>query len=113
MNVKINGMSLLEIELMAWRELPENLRQEAIQQCRELPRELLKEVHDGVRKYGASNWVTRLHPELEFYSFHFYEGMGIRNFLRKKIPDSKLPSGNWDDYYIQAVEHAAELEIGD
>jgi hypothetical protein len=40
--------------------------------------------------------------------YHFTTGMAIRNLLRDKVcRDSKLPSGNWDDYYVQLVEIAA------
>lgn len=36
---------------------------------------------------------------------HHGWGTGIRNFLRHTVClDNELPSGNWDDYYIQLVE---------
>lgn len=38
--------------------------------------------------------------------FHFYWGMSVRNLLRQNgLNDDLLPSGNWDDYYTQCVEH--------
>lgn len=52
--------------------------------------------------------VVRLHkrdPETWWASSHFTWGMQIRNLLRDNVClDNKLPSGNWDDYYIQIVE---------
>jgi hypothetical protein len=40
--------------------------------------------------------------------FHFSTGMAIRNLLRDKVClDDQLPSGNWDDYYVQLIEIAA------
>lgn len=44
------------------------------------------------------NWSSR---------YHFSWGMWMRNQLRNRgIPDSALPSGNWDDYYVPVVELA-------
>lgn len=42
--------------------------------------------------------------------WHFRQGMQIRNLLRNVITDDKLPSGNWDDYYILILEKAAGLK---
>jgi hypothetical protein len=40
--------------------------------------------------------------------YHFSAGMAIRNLLRDKVcQDDQLPSGNWDDYYVQLIEIAA------
>jgi len=42
-----------------------------------------------------------------YISRHFTWGMYIRNLLRKDCClDVDLPSGNWDDVYIQVVEAA-------
>lgn len=38
--------------------------------------------------------------------WHFHQGMTIRNMLRNIISDKELPSGNWDDYYIEVIESA-------
>ena len=41
---------------------------------------------------------------------HHGWGTGIRNLLREKVAlDDALPTGNWDDYYVQAIEAAAGL----
>ena len=48
--------------------------------------------------------------------YHFTTGMGVRNLLRRVLPDNELPlapypngtaHSNWDDYYVQALEAAA------
>ena len=42
--------------------------------------------------------------------YHFWEGMQIRNALRQQgILDRELPTGNWDDYWVMAVEAALPL----
>jgi len=39
--------------------------------------------------------------------YHFSWGMWTRNKLRKYVcSDTKLPTGNWDDYYVPLVELA-------
>jgi hypothetical protein len=44
---------------------------------------------------------------LWFIDHHFYDGMDIRNLLRKnRLFDKKLPSKNWDDYYVLCMECA-------
>jgi hypothetical protein len=43
-------------------------------------------------------------------AYHFGWGMSIRNLLRQNVClDDKLPTGNWDDYYVQCVEYALGL----
>lgn len=42
-----------------------------------------------------------------FIEYHHYDGMAIRNLLRRNgLLDEQLPSGNWDDYYVQVMEVA-------
>jgi len=42
--------------------------------------------------------------------YHFSWGMFIRNKLRDNVcTDDKLPSGNFDDYYVRFVELALGL----
>lgn len=44
-------------------------------------------------------------PETWWAMYHHGWGTSIRNGLRTEVClDDKLPSGNWDDYYIQVVE---------
>lgn len=64
--------------------------------------ELSEETKNCVRKLNASdgkNW---------YFQYHFYAGMTIRNLLREIIPDSKLPTQNWDDYYVECWEAAVK-----
>lgn len=43
--------------------------------------------------------------------FHFTFGMKVRNDLRENVClDTELPSGNWDDYYIELIEMALNLK---
>ncbi len=43
------------------------------------------------------------------YSFHFYEGMWIRNWLRDNgFGETQLQVSNLDDYYIKIVELSLE-----
>lgn len=49
-------------------------------------------------------------PKSWWALYHHGWGTAIRNSLRDKVCfDDKLPSGNWDDYYIQIVEMALDL----
>jgi hypothetical protein len=68
---------------------------------------------DGLLTKDTKEDVARLHkenPDTWWASFHFGWGMRIRNLLRDNVClDDKLPSGNWDDYYIQLVEIACGI----
>jgi hypothetical protein len=69
----------------------------------------------------AVKFLSELHPLVEetrelykedpihwISPYHFSTGMAIRNLLRKEVClDSQLPSGNFDDYYVQLMEVAA------
>ncbi len=49
-------------------------------------------------------------PELWWADKHHGWGTAVRNHLREEVClDTELPSGNWDDYYIQLVELACEI----
>jgi hypothetical protein len=49
-------------------------------------------------------------PELWWADKHHGWGTAVRNHLRDNVClDEELPSGNWDDYYIQLVELACEI----
>lgn len=97
-------------ELVRWNELDPNIRARAIARCRELPLRLLIEVKEAIDEFGVE-WMQKIHGDTPYYSFHFYDGMGVRNFLRATIKDKELPTGNWDDYYVPALECAALLEV--
>ena len=52
--------------------------------------------------------------DMWYVSHHFYWGMAIRNLLRDKVClDDKLPTRNWDDYYIECVEAAVGKDLED
>lgn len=112
--------SLSEFHERMWVLLDPAIRAEAIAV---LARELPTPTKDWVRSRFAEdggNWPSsdetspevRQEIEAEFgfcipSPFHFGAGMGIRNLLRQEVgADSILPSGNWDDFYIAAVERA-------
>ena len=49
-------------------------------------------------------------PETWWALYHHGWGTAIRNFLRNNVcKDDELPSGNWDDYYIQVVELVCDV----
>ncbi len=63
----------------------------------------------------AQEQLKQAYHELPKDSFigmiHFGWGMACRNNLRKHVClDDQLPSKNWDDYYIELLELALELE---
>jgi hypothetical protein len=50
-------------------------------------------------------------PDTWWASVHFSWGMYIRNKLRDNVcTDEKLPTLNWDDYYVILVEKALGLK---
>jgi hypothetical protein len=50
-------------------------------------------------------------PDTWWAEQHFHWGMYIRNRLRDGVcTDEKLPSLNWDDYYVILVEKACGLK---
>lgn len=94
-----------------WDELDPDLRDLAVAHLRaNLPPPLIEEVRAKYICYG-DEWMAHMHehelPEIDGitipYSFHYAKGMGIRNLLRLVIGDEKLPSGNWDDFYVAAL----------
>lgn len=82
-----------------WAELPDDVKTKAVTFLRSQFSEELKEDVRARIKADPIHWIG-----ME----HFGWGMGVRNALRVEgnIKDDLLPSGNWDDYYIKAVEAA-------
>jgi len=84
----------------------------------ELPKDILIKACNFLKNdYLSDETIYRLNQRYEDFSLdqkslwfigcHNYEGMYIRNFLREKgLLDNQLPSGNWDDYYVQCLECA-------
>jgi hypothetical protein len=56
-------------------------------------------------------------PKTWWAIYHHGWGTGMRNYLRDKVClDDQLPSGNWDDYYIQLIEMTCgirEMRLGE
>lgn len=90
-----------KIENERWLELPEDFRTRVTTYLKE---NLSPEFLNGIReafKENPEGWWSRS-------GWHFGQGMSVRNLLRRRgFRDEQLPTGNWDDYYIQAIEDAA------
>jgi hypothetical protein len=77
-------------------EIPEEIKNSAVQALKTVLSDM---VISEIQKAHENDPVTWWAAE------HFSWGMGVRNFLRDNVClDDKLPSGNWDDYYIPIVE---------
>lgn len=85
-----------------WAELPEEVKIKAIAAVRTvmIPEDIWK-IKEAYAKDPSKWWVP----------YHFFWGMWIRNQIRSltEVTDDQLPSGNWDDYYVPAVEAAFGL----
>lgn len=113
---------LCQLEREWWQDLSLQQRKCAVEHLRKvLPDEIAQGVREARVKHG-DEWMDHIFeddsiftkdPELYgFYAFHHAEGMGIRNALRDVIADADLPSGNWDDFYVPALEIAAGVWNG-
>lgn len=92
-----------EVQIKKWKALPEEWRNSVIEMLqKELEPEFLESVRQHYNNYGDEWWARD--------GWHFGQGMALRNLIRTSgFPDDLLPSHNWDDYYIQALEDAAGL----
>jgi len=64
----------------------------------ETPEAVREEIHAKYGMYAPS-------------PFHFGTGMAIRNLLRTHgCRDERLPTGNFDDYYVEALREALQPE---
>jgi len=83
----------------------------------ELPKDILQkavEILNNDFKEGEKKFLVNLYNNTPsetkaqwFIGYHHYDGMAIRNLLRRNgLLDKDLPSGNWDDYYTQCMECA-------
>jgi hypothetical protein len=102
-----------------WAELPQETRDKA------------RRIIVGYYNEQAMRQVRDMHakdPVGWASAIHFGGGMVVRNLLRtgrivnytdksvahdagERIPDDELPSGNWDDYYVPAMEYAAGIRV--
>lgn len=91
-------MNIFDLHTNSLKELPNEIVDSAVQ-CLKIT--LLDETIDEIRSAFMEDKNTW------WVSSHFHWGMNIRNLLRDNVClDDKLPSGNWDDYYVPLVELA-------
>lgn len=92
-------------EALAWSRLDPSLRERAVKHLRRvLPPAWADAIRAAIEEHGAE-WTSKIGDD-PLYVFHFSHGMAIRNMLREAVGDADLPSGNWDDYYVPALEEA-------
>lgn len=93
-----------EVLQVAWKNVTPELKQRMLERLWELDTSRLQDIWD----------------QREDIFFHHSTGMGLRNYLRKAIPDADLPPfdeyygegtdiRNWDDYYMNALKLAKGL----
>lgn len=84
----------------------------------ECPIWIINESISSLKNYFTQDEIKHIQqeykndPELWWTKnyFHFGWGTHIRNYLRDTVClDDKLPSSNFDDYYIQFIELVCEL----
>lgn len=87
-----------------FKELSQNIVEKSIQHLQGfLSEETKKEIRLAYKADPDTWWSLS----------HFGWGMFIRNSLRDNVClDDKLPSQNWDDYYVRLVEIACGLKEG-
>ena len=80
----------------------------------EMSPELLERCRVVFDENLKSDMATLLESHWRYKGVHWFDtghghhgyGTFVRNLLRKAgIYDSELPQGNWDDYYVQAIEN--------
>lgn len=114
------GESIQEWHERKWAELPRSTQRRAVNHLRDYVftaadfHEFRKLWHEAGPDWASADFtpVETKKKIIEEYGcyiptpFHFGAGMGIRNELRDVVKDDELPTGNWDDYYIPAIERA-------
>lgn len=88
-----------EVEGILWDLLDENVRERSVRRAREHFEQYPEQAAEVRAAIEAD-------PEGWVIPYHFGWGMKMRNWLRGTVKDSELATGNWDDYYSQAVEAA-------
>lgn len=96
------------IQNNTWEQIDQKIQRKAIAHLQnKLPPRFLEDIKKRMEE--DKDWASKVEIVSGIpITFHFYEGMGVRNILREKILDKELPSGNWDDYYLEALEIAAQ-----
>lgn len=96
-----------------WLELDEDMRKRIVAHLLDkLPGNFLLEVKEMIEE-DPEDWAVKptFIQEDEFnipYIFHTGPGMGVCNLLRDLYRDDELPTNNWDDFYVQALEEAVK-----
>lgn len=83
-----------------WQALPAELRGRCVQHLRSV-------VPAKVVETWRAQRAREIAPGSESLRFHFEVGMQVRNALRDAAADDQLPTGNWDDYYVGAIDDLA------
>ena len=99
--ILFDGKTLRQIYEEKWAELSDDVKTRAIELLRnEFPLELKQDLQNLIAK-NPDNWIG--------VELHFGWGMAVRNLLRTNgLTDDLTPNGNWDDYYIKAIEEAVK-----
>lgn len=96
------GESLSDYHTRKWGELDPKIRERAVLL---LKAEIAPSCLDEWRE------LMKADPEHWAAAHHFMAGMSFRNLLRKRIVDRELPTGNWDDYWVAALEAAVGIRL--
>lgn len=92
--------SLYDYHVRVWEALDPDIKARAAKHLRE-----------ALDPVSMKAWKERAQADPEDWMIedHHFAGTAFRNLLRKEIKDNELPSGNWDDYYVMAIEAAAGI----
>jgi hypothetical protein len=98
--VAVTDKQLRDHHEKVWAELPIDLQERAVKAAKALITEMAAGEAEKLKAAVEANpdgWATPV---------HFFWGMAVRNYFRVEgdMPDNLLPSGNWDDYYVKAIE---------
>lgn len=98
-----DGETIRQFENRLWDDLPIGQRERIVRFLN--TNEDFLRLRDEVKERLAAN------PDDWWIEHHMGWGMWVRNTLRDIYRDDELPSGNWDDYYIAAVEAALREDL--
>lgn len=118
----LSAQKLQDIHERDWKLLEPAEQQEIVGflKAELTDKEFNKEFTDGIRKAWNEHGVDwtrhvfedKIAPEdYELYSFHFMQGMAVRNLLRELIRDEDLPTDTWDELYVPALLRACECIV--
>lgn len=83
-------------------DLPDWIIEKSVAYLKTIPEKVQEQLRQSYHELPRDSFIGMI---------HFNWGMDCRNNLRKNVClDDQLPSGNWDDYYIELLELALELE---